>query len=82
MISSVAFMIIGGLMAFLGATALRRPVNESISVGEAVISKLTDTEPLPKPKFFQFFERALHALLTLVGLVLLMVGIGSLFWEF
>ena len=82
MISSVVFIVIGSLLTFLGAIALRRPADESISIGEAVISKVTGSEPLAKSRIIVVFERALHAFLTLIGLVLLIVGFGSLFWEF
>jgi hypothetical protein len=75
-------MIVGGLLAFLGASALRRPAHESISVGEAAISKMSGGDPLLKSKFFEPFERAYHAFLTLIGLILLIVASGSLFWEF
>ena len=82
MINSIIMAVIGGLIAFLGASALRRPPDETISVGEAVVLMATGAEPEPKSPFFKAFERLFHAFLTLIGLVLLTVGIGSLFWEF
>jgi hypothetical protein len=72
---------LGVLIAVSGITALRRPSEDTTTVGEAVIWRLTGAEPFPKSRFFKSFERVLHVLLTIFGCLLLLGGIGLLLPE-
>jgi hypothetical protein len=69
----------GGLIALSAITALRRPSDETTTLGEAIIWKTTGAEPLPKSRFYQVFERGFHVFLSVFGILLLIVGIATLF---
>ena len=79
MIASVFMILFGGMMALSAITALRRPSDETTTVGEAIVWKTTGAEPLPKSRFYRVFERGFHVFLSLFGSALLIVGIATLF---
>ena len=81
MIATLFFTIFGGLLLLSGVSALRRPVDETTSVGEAIAFHLTGDEPLPKPRWLKIFERAFHLLLVAFGGMLFAVGISGFFSE-
>ena len=79
MIASLFMILFGGVMALFAITALRRPADETTTVGEAIIRTMTGAEPLPKSCFYNIFERAFHVFLSVFGCVLLIVGMATLF---
>jgi hypothetical protein len=80
-IVALFFTIFGTLLLVSGVSALRRPIDETTSVGEAIAFHMTGDEPLPKPRWFKDFERAFHFLLVAFGGILFAVGISSFFSE-
>ena len=81
MIAALFSTIFGGLLLLSGVSALRRPVDETTSVGEAIAFRLTGDEPFPKPRWLKNFERAFHLLLVAFGGMLFVVGISGFFLE-
>ena len=81
MIAAVIMLVIGALLAVSGVTALRRPSEDTTTLGEGAIWSLTGAEPLPKSRFYKSFARVLHVLFVLMGCLLVLGGIGLLLPE-
>jgi hypothetical protein len=78
-IASIFMILFGGVMAISAITALRRPSDDTTTVGEAIVWKATGVEPLPKSRFYKVFERGFHVFLSVFGCLLLIVGIATIF---
>jgi hypothetical protein len=80
-IAALFFTVFGGLLFFSGLSALRRPTDDSISVGEVIAYQLTGEEPSLKPRWLKIFERVSHVVLLVLGGMLLTAGISGFFLE-
>ncbi len=81
MIFALALMGVGTLFSWLAILGWRHRKEESISLLEAGILKVTGAEPLPVTRFDRWLQRFQIVMVAILGPLLLLVGSYGLLSE-
>ena len=81
MIAALFFLLFGGFLTWVAVMNWRHRYAEKISILEAVILKTTGVEPLPLTRFDRALQWFHIIMATILGPLLLVVGIALLFDE-
>lgn len=81
MIFALILMSVGLLFSWLAILGWRHRKEESISLGEAAILKLTRAEPLPFTRFDRWLQKFQLVMMSVFGPVLVVLGVCGLLIE-